>query len=926
MTGREPTWRSPERPLDGAHRGGLARAYAGLVACAWGAWGLCGCGDTLATEATAIYAIVHSMTPRSIPASGGREVSLLGANLDGGLIAQIEGGPAVGVVAQDERHATFIAPAAGVGVQQVALVRGSQRLPLPEPLLYYAPNLAFSQRRVLARGFQIGQIAAGDWNGDGFDDVVMRARPWASEWDHGEELIALANEGRGHRLQQVAPAVASPPAPAAPYPVPLVLGDLNHDGLEDIVDGSAVLLASAEGRFASPWVVPCDEAGMERPLSAVVADFDGDGGAELALLCPSGLVLARVLAGAELAIEPKLPQIRPWNWDSDRYSLMRYPSAQAGDLNSDGAAELVYLNDDDGKLHAVSLSSAGPVSVWQSPDLWGQKKGLMASFSVHDANGDGRDDVVAAQRSDVVVFVRTDDGSTGLLQQARARSDLCQQSATPNVLPTRGAPAIGVAQPTLLVCTKDPFMYGHATGELVVLSVSSGRDPYPMEQARYPRHRGFSTIMAIGDLDGDAYEDLLIADGLDITAYLGASYGGANGGPTDQFVSHESLVYAEGGLPRATFGRFGGRRQLVATAHRQVVFAHWQDGRMRVNGQHRLDDEASVIYRIGACDLDGDGSDDLALLEGAPAVNAGDTDRIQYEKSLRLLKVAANGAVLSTDLLALGTVEDDRRTPLSLALTERLLLEDFNGDGRCDVVVLASSGGVTAARAFWSATDGGISASEAVELTETSSSLRIVDLDGDGDRDLYESVPAAERPPAVWLNDGQGGFVRASFETQVVPLALGASVRIEAWVLTPRADGRLDLWVLGNAAGQRWVTTGLYEHGAELADPGHTYVLDSDKLRYETVTDVLVGDYNGDTTDDVLFLFWKGYGLVAASVADERSPALTLVQTPAWFPTWLRSEYAQFAVGDLDADGRDDLFFTTELEPGKVSYIRNESY
>lgn len=875
-----------------------------------------GCGDVLATETLSIALAVQSMTPRSSPISGGTEINLFGRNLQSDLIVEVEGAPAAGVVSDSDQHVTFIAPAAPIGSKSVVLVGRSQKLRLSESLSYYAPNIAFSRRNIALDGYMIEQIATGDITGDGLDDVVARGRRWVST-DGALTLLAFRNESGGLALQPVAESPNAPPeSTSGAYPVPLLLGDLNGDSLDDLVRGTTVMLAAGDGRFAPPMTVLCDDEHLERPMSAVVADFDGDGVRSLALLCPSGLVLATVSATGTVSVEPKRVDVRPWFWDDFDSPLLRYPPARAADLNDDGAEELIYFADDR-RLHAVTLRDPDDEVVWISETFWGHKPTTM-SFSVHDADGDGFEDVIAARRQDLLIHRGSAAGSEFALSEVEERGFVCPSYNFPHVLPTDTTMIEGAAQPTLVLCPQIPMMFYRAEGGLHVLApLDSGG--YLIETASYPAHQGFNDIMAMANLDGDAYADLVVTDRLSIVARMGASNGGVASAETRQFVSHASFAFAPSGMPHAAVGHIAGRPQLVASAGRDVVVASWQGDDIEVTGHHVLADETGASYGIGACDFDADGDDDLVILDGVPREDEEGT----YDTAVQFLQIHADASIHPIERALLGVVEDVRELTLRTALNEQLQLGDVNDDGRCDVVVLWDDDDASYARIWLSTESGSFAGSEPLELTNSTASLRPVDLENDGDHDLYEAMPDDGYAPTLWLSDGHGGFIRESFAETLTPLALGAPVHIEALALIPRGDGRLDLWALGNAEGERWVSTAVYQYGESLDDIRHGYVVDSDKLRSQDVEEILWGDFNGDDTADALFVFSLGDALVAVSVADERAPRVTAVEVPTWFPS---HRTADFFVADVDLDGRDDIAFATDLQPAKVSYIRNESY
>lgn len=221
---------------------------------------------------------------------------------------------------------------------------------------------------VVAKGGELPRaLVSGDLNDDGVDDLVV-----ANEGSNDVSVILLG--GDGEPLSSVA-------YPVGVEPYGLALGDLDGDGRLDLavanrLDGTiSVLLADGPGTFGPAST----HDARPDPRSVVIGDFDGDGVADVAATSykDDELTILRNLGdGAEFTAVFLVPGIGV-------YALA------AGDLDADGSVDLVAVNRDSAEAVIIRHLSSGIPSFGALPVDAGP-----LDLALADLNGDGALDVV----------------------------------------------------------------------------------------------------------------------------------------------------------------------------------------------------------------------------------------------------------------------------------------------------------------------------------------------------------------------------------------------------------------------------------------------------------------------------------------------------------------------------------------------------
>jgi hypothetical protein len=350
------------------------------------------------------------------------------AGLDGGAIG---GATATGDFDGDG----FADMAAGAQESANGVTRGAVYV------LYGTPQgltTAGAQRWSLQGGDFGRDVAVGDLNGDGFDDLAVVG-------GKGVTVLYGSPNGLTGATKQLWPNLSGP----------LAAGDVNGDGRGDLVASSdegtlVALFGSRAGLVAfgsQTWSVP------HTPVA--IGDFDGDGFGDVVASDPkmgyywngfyrfeAGLVRVRYGSANGLSARKKTWSQRSEGVEGDPgWACLEvgpcggdnFGSAlAAGDINGDGADDLAVGVFNDGFFHTVGRVNVlyGVVGVGLSAEgnqLWSQDspgiEGVAtlrydygdffgASLAIIDANGDGAGDLAVGAPQDDTLPV---DGSTPLI-------------------------------------------------------------------------------------------------------------------------------------------------------------------------------------------------------------------------------------------------------------------------------------------------------------------------------------------------------------------------------------------------------------------------------------------------------------------------------------------------------------------------------
>jgi len=224
-------------------------------------------------------------------------------------------------------------------------------------------------------------IAAVDLNGDGKPDLAVACSSVLPSYV-GTGVSVLINHGDGTFAAKV-----DYPTGGGGSAVSVTAADLNGDGKPDLAaltSGSAdvgntvtVMLNNGDGTLATPVDYPSEEG----PLSIAVADLNGDGKPDLAVVNDFGSNVSVLLNHGDGTFAAKVDYVTAYAPDS----------VAVADMNGDGKPDLVVANAY-GTMTVLLGNGDGTFAA-----MLGYASGLDSrQVVVADLNGDGKPDLAVA--------------------------------------------------------------------------------------------------------------------------------------------------------------------------------------------------------------------------------------------------------------------------------------------------------------------------------------------------------------------------------------------------------------------------------------------------------------------------------------------------------------------------------------------------
>ena len=656
-------------------------------------------------------------------------------------------------------------------------------------------------------------VAVADLNGDGRPDLVTTN-------SGGNSVSVLLGNGDGtFSVQQTYPVGRSPRAVA--------VADLTGDGVPDLIvanyndDTVSVLVGKGDGTFLPQEVFDVGE----KPYSLAVADLTGDGKPDIVVANSASDTVSVLmnLGGSKSHVNFAPQQI---------FATGRQPfSVAVADITGDGIPDIITANAASNSVSVLLGNGAGAFASQRTYAVGSRPY----SVAVADLTGDGKPDIVTTNYGSNSVSVLLNAGGGTFGKQQTFATDL-------SPVQTIVTDVNGDGRPDLVTVSN----HDSATGVLL------GKGDGTFEPASAGSGVGLSDTPLLADVNGDGIPDSIVLDRSGNILFRAGLPGAADtfappeilnpGNPAraiaiftigsqlaiaaadahfDPALSSSQFVFTVSIYTVSKSGQISRRVAFSTTALPTSLTAAdlTGNGLDDLIAANALDDSVTIALQtatggfttpltvptgispsdIAVGDLNGEGLPDIIVSDqasGDVTVLMGDQAHT-FSQSLRF---RASTGFYGENVTSAGPAVS------SFAETVSLVVGDFTGDGRDDVVVvnqathsftvLAADGAGGLAKAALALTT---STSDGLKINGRPGAIVAGDFNRDGHLDLAVLM---EDTGELWIYSGNGdGTFRHTFSIPVGDEATGLSV------VPGSGNGLLNL-VVGNGFGDVLILEG----------------------------------------------------------------------------------------------------------------------
>jgi len=517
---------------------------------------------------------------------------------------------------------------------------------------------------------------------------------------------------------------------AADAPVNFATGDLNGDGIADLVlpnfnnsTSVSVLLGKRDGSFQQLQLF---DSGGANPFDAVMADFNGDGKNDVAVTFPSGGVSILLGDGLGHLGAPRL------------LSAGAHPlHVVAADFNGDHKMDLAVTNMESNNVSILLGRGDGTFTVAPSPALGMGPVGIVQG----DFNHDGKVDLAVANSG---VLSGSNQGAHANTVAILLGTGTGHFQA-PVFLPVAKTPLL-LAVADFNKDTNPDLVISNNGGGVVSELLGNGNGTF---QTPRTFHVQQAISISVADFNTDGNPDMVVSNGngqtsTSSTVALLLGDGTGNFNPAKQVPAGRQ----PSGVLAGDFNHDGKADYITSNLDANTISVVLGKGNGTFNdiGPDVPTNGDAFSAQIIAGDFNNDGITDLAQ------VNTGLSSQVGNSVSVLLGK--SGGGFQAGKVTAVG-----RTNPTALAAG------DVNNDGHLDLAVMTAGNGEEFPRlAILLGNGDGTFGAPHLFIPGSGSpiSIALADVNGDGKLDAV----IAENPPLVigsggvfvLLGDGQGGF------------------------------------------------------------------------------------------------------------------------------------------------------------------------